>query len=117
MTSDTIAEIERNIQAAKPIAELADALDRLKTNRDFKKLILEGYFQQEAIRLVQLKADATFQSAERQRAILTQIDAIGALNQYFETVFFKANQARKAIAADEQSLIELAQESQEARDA
>lgn len=107
MSIDAIQEIELNISQAKKIVELGDCLERLRNNRDFKKVIQEGYFEQEAVRLVHLKSDISFQTPERQKSILTQIDSIGNLNQYFETVFHQARLASKAIEADEQTRDEI----------
>jgi CHAT domain-containing protein len=102
MTQDTVQAIEKNIQEAKEILELGNSLERLKLNRDFREVVLKGYFEKEAIRLVHLKADPLFQSPERQQSILAQIDAIGTLSGYFATVLQKADIARKAIEADEE---------------
>jgi CHAT domain-containing protein len=113
MSNDAIQEIELNISEAKKVVELGASLERLRNNRDFKKVIQEGYFQQEAIRLVHLKSDYSFQTPERQKSILTQIDAIGNLNQYFETVFHQASLARKAIEADEYTRDEILAEGAE----
>ena len=92
------------------MAELGDALARLRGNRDFKKVILEGFFEQEAVRLVHLKADSNMQSPESQKSILTQLDAIGTLAQYLRTVDMRANLAKKSIEYDEQTLEEIAAE-------
>lgn len=104
---ETLEAIDLNIREAKKFVDLADSLERLKSNKDFKKVIQEGYFEKEAIRLVHLKADPSMQTAERQQSIITQMDAIGALNQYFQSVFFQAKQAAKAIAADEETREEI----------
>jgi hypothetical protein len=45
-------------------------------------VILSGYFEQEAIRLVHLKSDPSMQSADSQKSILAQMDAIGNLAQF-----------------------------------
>lgn len=105
--SDQLHEIELNIKQAQKIVEQGNALERLRNNNDFKKVIMEGYFEQEAIRLVHLKADQNMQDVERQKSILNQIDAIGSLNQYFQTVFHRSSLASKAIAADEETREEL----------
>jgi hypothetical protein len=107
MLNDTIQRIEANIKEARKIVDLGDSLERLRSNRDFKKVIMEGYFEQEAIRLVHLKADPSMQSADMQKSIVSQMDAIGALHQYFTTVFHKASIARKAIDADEETRDEI----------
>lgn len=105
--SNQIQEIELNIKQAQKIVELGNALERLRNNSDFKKVISEGYFEQEAVRLVHLKSDQNMQSPDSQKSIIAQIDAIGALNQYFQTVFHRASLAGKAIEADEETREEL----------
>ncbi len=102
--------IEENIKAARKLVELGDALERLKSNRDFKTIVMEGYFEQEAIRLVQAKSNPGLQSAEMQKSILTQIDSIGNLNLYFSTIVQQANMARKNIEIDEAELEAIANE-------
>lgn len=103
MSQDVLNELDRNIREAKKIADVGDALERLRKNADFKTVIQEGFFEKEAIRLVHLKAEPNFQTAERQASIVTQMDAIGSLAQYLTTVLHKAALARKAIAADEET--------------
>ena len=107
MDSSDIQQIEANIKQSQKIVDLGESLERLRSNRDFKKVILEGYFEQEAIRLVHLKADPNMQTQERQQSILLQMDAIGSLNQYFNTLYMRATMANKAIVSDEQMRDEL----------
>jgi len=107
MSTETIQEIEQNIKQAKSLVEFGDALERLKGNKDFKKVIVEGFFEKEAIRLVHLKADRNMQSGDIQKSIITQMDAVGVLSQYFNTILIQANQASKSIAADEEARDEL----------
>lgn len=107
MTKTTVQAIEENIAEARKIVELGNALERLQANRDFKAIIKEGYLKAEAIRLVHAKANPALQSADSQRSIIQQMDAIGSLTQYFDTVFHKAALAEKAIAADEETRDEI----------
>lgn len=107
---DTLREIELDIQEAKKLVDLGTALDRLSNNRDFKKVIVEGFFKDEAIRLVHLKSDPNFQTPEKQQSILLQMDAIGSLEQYFRTVLNTARLAEKAIEAGEQAREEIYEE-------
>ena len=102
-----IKEIDLNIKQAQNFVDLGKSLERLRSNRDFKAVILDGYLEKEAIRLVHLKSDPNMQTSERQESIVKQIDAIGALNQYFTTVLQQANLASRAIAADEETREEL----------
>ena len=108
--SNQIKVIEESIKSAKKLVELADALERLKSNKDFKTIVMEGYFEKEAIRLVQAKSNPALQSAEMQKSIITQIDSIGNLNVYFTTLVQQASIARKSIEQDEAELEELAAE-------
>lgn len=107
MAQDVIQAIESNIKEARKIAEVGTALERLQSNRDFKKVVLEGYFEQEAVRLVHLKAEPAMQKPEMQQSILTQMDAIGSFAQYLDTVLHKASLATKAIASDEETRDEI----------
>lgn len=112
MNQDTLQEIDISIKKAKKLTDTADALQRLQLNKDFKTVVESGYFQDEAVRLVHLKADQNFQSPDAQRSIVQQIDAIGALHQYFQTVFYKATVARKSIDSDEETRQEILAEEQ-----
>ena len=105
--------IEENIKAARKLVDLGNALERLKSNKDFKTIITEGYFEKEAIRLVQAKSNPGLQSPEMQKSIITQIDAIGNLNSYFQTIATQASMARKNIEVDEAELEAIAAEETE----
>lgn len=113
MTTDVIQEIESNIKEAQKIVEMGNALNRLKHNQDFKKVIMEGFFKQEAIRLVHLRSDTAMQSQAMQDSINKQIDAIGSLSQYFQVIQHQASLAVKAIAADEEARDEILAEGNE----
>jgi len=107
MSNTDVQRIENNIKEARAIVELSNSLDRLKGNRDFKKLILEGYFRDEAVRLVHLKVDPSMQTAERQASVVSQIDAIGGLSSFLRTVEFNASIAAKAIESGEADIEEI----------
>lgn len=110
MSTETISAIERNIEKAKVVLDFSAALERLRGNRDFKKVVLEGYFEQEAIRLVHLKSDPNMQAPAIKQSIESQIDAIGQLSQFFSTVLQKAAMAGRQIEADQTTIEELAAE-------
>lgn len=102
-----IATIELTLSEAKKTAAIGTALERLLKNRDFKSLVLEGYLEQEAIRLVHAKAHPNLQGDGAQKDILVQIDAIGAFKDYLKVLEHKARMAVKAIEDSEESLEEL----------
>jgi hypothetical protein len=110
MTSDFVKDIETQLKVAKGIVEFHQSLERLADSKDFKKVILDGYFKDEAIRLVHLKADPAMQSADTQKSLLAQMDSIGALSSYFRSVRLKAEMAAKTIASNEDALAEIAAE-------
>lgn len=107
MNPTAVEEIELNIKQAQKIVDAGTSLERLMLNRDFKKVFIEGYLEQEAIRLVHLKSDESMQTPAKQESVIKQIDAIGAVSSYLNTVRWKAAQAVKAIDADEQTREEL----------
>jgi len=110
MSNDTVVALEREIQAAKQAIEVGQALDRLKNNRDFKLVITTGYFTEEAVRLVHLKAMPNMARPESQASIIQQIDAIGTFYGYLLKVEQQAQLAGAKVAADEDTLEELAAE-------
>lgn len=107
MSATELQQIEANIKQSDELIELGNCLERLRNNRDFLRVIKVGYFEQEAIRLVHLKADPNMQSEQSQKSITTQMDAIGNLSQYLATLQFKVGMAHKAKASDEEMRDEL----------
>jgi hypothetical protein len=108
--NEQFEEIELNIQEAKKLAGLGDALDRLTDNRDFIAVIREGYFKDEAVRLVQTKAAPGAKTEVIQAGITRSIDAIGELYQYFGKIEHQADLARMAISEGEEALSEMAEQ-------
>jgi len=97
MSNDAIQEIELSIKEAQKIVDLGAAVQRLASNRDFKKVVMEMYFEKEAVRLVHLKANPAMQDKERQEAIVKEMDAIGSFYQFLRTLEIQAEMARRAI--------------------
>lgn len=93
-----LKHIELTEQEAKASIELSKALDRLSNNRDFKKVVTEGYFKDEAVRLVLTKANPACSTDEIQKAIIRDIDAIGSFRQYLGQIQHNAEMATKALA-------------------
>jgi hypothetical protein len=97
MSNDAIQEIELSIKEAQKIVDLGAAVQRLASSRDFKKVVMEMYFEKEAVRLVHLKANPAMQDKERQEAIVKEMDAIGSFYQFLRTLEIQAEMARRAI--------------------
>lgn len=108
--STEIREIELNIKEAQKMVDLNKALERLRSNRDFKKVIQECYLKDEAVRLVHLKADSNMQDEKSQAAIGRDIDAIGSLAQFLNFIPLQADMAQRAIDDGEAALDEMREE-------
>lgn len=104
---EQLENIEISIEQAKKAIDMMESLLKLTKNKDFKKVINEGYFEKEASRLVLLKADPSMQSPEDQRLLDNSIIAIGFLRQYFSAVIQMGRMAERSIANDEVTREEL----------
>jgi hypothetical protein len=91
-----LAEIEISLEQAKDVVAAGLALQRLYANQDFIKVIADGYFKDEALRLVYLKGDSVL-DPEAMKDVDNQITAIGLLRTYFRKVMGQAQQAQQAI--------------------
>ena len=65
---------------------LKQALDRLETNPDFKKVILEGYFRDKAVNGVSLLATDYVRKNGLRAEIMENLVAISNLQDYFLTI-------------------------------
>lgn len=113
MVNTEIEAIERNIKQAEEIAEFGAAVERLRVNKDFQKVVQHGYFEREPIRLVHLKSDPAMQSAENQRSIVASMDAIGAFSAFLTQSLQRAEIASKQVAEGEAAIEEIAAEGSE----
>jgi hypothetical protein len=109
-TAAEITKIEQEVKNAKKTADLGAALDRLRNNRDFRKIILEGYLETEAVRLVHAKGNPECQRPEKQATIARDIDGIASFVQYLNTICQLADLADKDIKDSELQLDELRKE-------
>jgi len=110
---DVIGQIEISIEQAKEVVDVMKKLQRLTDNQDFKDIVLDGYFLDEASRLVLIKAEPSQQSEKDQKLINDSITAIGHFRQYLSTIMQTGKAAEHAIGADEQTIEEiLAEQSQ-----
>ena len=110
-TMDDLQQIEITIEDAKALIENRERLLRLGKNRDFKALIVEGYFKEEAARLVQDKpysnSDAMREDMER------NIDAIGYFRMYLNAIDQQGMTASRSLLDHEATRTEILEESAE----
>jgi len=105
--SDQLHEIELHIDEARKQIAFAESLDRLRDNKDFVAVIEDGFFKDEAERVVALKADPNIQGENEQKQIDNIITSIGGLRQYLRTIGQLRNMAQSAIEAGEEARDEI----------
>lgn len=66
--------------------DLAEALDRLERNDDFKKVISEGYFKEKAVMGVSLLATDYVKKSGLRPDVMEGLIAISALQDHFLTI-------------------------------
>jgi hypothetical protein len=110
MLNEQLETIELSIEQAKGMIAKLEAAQRLITNKDFTLLVDEGYFRDEASRLVLLKSDPSMQGDNEQREIDNGILAIGGFRKYISTVFQMGNTAMRTLADDENTREDLLNE-------
>jgi len=101
MNEQTIHELEVSMEEAKIHIELMEALKRLEENADFRRVIGEEYFKQEAIRLVHLKSDKEMLAPERAQNVDNAMIAIGKLNEFFNRIWQFGYMAQQTFAEAE----------------
>ncbi|RLD76245.1 MAG: hypothetical protein DRJ15_15700 [Bacteroidetes bacterium] len=114
MPKDTIMNQEEQIEAVELSIKQAEmhittmeSLEKLTKNEDFTSIILDGYFKEEASRLVLIKAEPSMQGVEDQAQITKSIDSIGYLRQYFSTIMNLGRMADKAVIDHKETHAEL----------
>lgn len=108
-----LEEVDIQIKMAKEMIALRDSYVKLSENKHFKDVIENGYFKEEAARLVMAKS-ATL-SDDQQSKIDGMIMGVGALANYFEMVMRRGNEMEQALEDHESTREEiLAEEIQEA---
>lgn len=87
--------IEVSIEEARKVVKRGDAIERLMKNRDFKMIFLDGYFKEEAHRLVSISADPGLK--EHHGEIMGNIHAISRTQQFLQLTSRMADMARQQI--------------------
>lgn len=105
-----LQQVEISMEKAKEAVALADALERLHDNKDFKLVFTENYFKNEAARAVLFKGDNVTQNEVQQADIDRVIAGIGALYAHFNDIFQQGNMAQQALHADANTREEILQE-------
>ena len=105
--------IELTIEEAKKNIERMEALERLHTNADFKNVLLEGFLEKEALRLVRAKAFPSIRNEpERQKFIEDRLSAIAEVYSWFNQINQEGAASLAAMEDFEQTREEILKEIQ-----
>jgi hypothetical protein len=109
-TDNQLQEINLTIEEAQKNIELMEAYHRLQDNLDFKKLILEGYYINEAADLVANKVRPELAQEHHQQMIDRLILGVGGLRMYLTKVHNMGVQAKNALDAHYRTREEIMEE-------
>ena len=109
-TNEDIHQLEVTLENAKEAVAAKDACNRLTDNKDFQKIVVEGYLQNFAARQVMLRADPEFKDPEKQADVLKAIDGIGQFRMFMLNIMAQGTAAQNAIEGDEATLEEIRNE-------
>lgn len=93
--SDT-HELETTIEELREIVARKHAAIKLESNREYKKLILDGLFKEEAARLVSLSAEPSM--IREAELIMESIRAISHFQQYMRAIIQMGTVAENNLA-------------------
>lgn len=100
----TVETLDTYIQGQRLPVKRADALNRLRKNKDFKELITEGYLQNEVLRLTSLLSTPNFETND---GLVKRLEAISLFAQFLQTIEQEADIAKNQIATAEEAREEL----------
>jgi hypothetical protein len=107
MTENTLDQIEIELEEAKKKVKDMEAMDRLKQNKDFKDIFMEGYFKDAASHLVLLKALPEMQEEQHQVSIVKRMDAIGHLREHIRGIYQMGRAAKNSLNEMEETRVEI----------
>lgn len=107
-----IQEVELSIEQAKGLIARKDQALKLTDNKDFKALVLQGYFVDEAARLALLSSDPML-DAEARADVMQGVLALGYFKRYITGIIHFGRMAEKDLAAHTETLAELHSEGDE----
>lgn len=105
-----IQELEISIDEAKKAVETGEMAERLSSNSDFRKVIVEGYFLHEAARLALLHSDPGLR-ADIKATVLDEMKGPGALKRYLSHLVQRGFAANQQIQDTRNHIFELRTES------
>lgn len=102
---NTTKELEHALKVAKHQASVGEKLAKLKSNREFKALITDGYLKKEALRLTSLCGSSNM--AGQRDEIFLALQAVSKLQSYLDQLAAEAERAKDLIPDLEEELHEV----------
>lgn len=112
MSNEDIQHVELSLEEAKKLVSFGEAITRLEKNRDFRAVILDGYFTEEARRLTFLTADTQLDQNSA-NAVWAGIRSIGELRAFLMHRKTMGEVAKREVMEHQQTLDELRAEDAE----
>jgi hypothetical protein len=103
---NVLEQLERHVEKLKYAVEMRDMAVRLADNRDFRKLILDGFCVSEAARYVQESGDPALTPNQRADA-LNLAQASGHLKRFIAITIQLGNQAAEDVRSTEEQIDEV----------
>ena len=107
-TEEELNQLDVNMAEAKHFIDIKNSTLKLFKNREFKKVVLDYYFKEEAARLVMAKSSSL--TEDQKKLIDNMIYGIGALSNFFDSVLTRGMQSEQAYHDDENARTEILQE-------
>ena len=100
-----IEQVEIQIEMANKLRKLRDTCVKLTNSESFKDVITEGYFKEEAARLVMAKSSNL--TTDQMKLIDNMQYGIGALANFLESVMRRGSEMDTAIGEHEETREEI----------
>ena len=100
-----LEQVEIQIEMASKLRKMRDNCVKLTASEPFKDIITEGYFKEEAARLVMAKSASL--TPEQMTLIDNMIFGVGALANYIESVMRRGAEMDQAIGEHEETREEI----------
>ena len=100
-----LEQVEIQIEMANKLRKMRDNCVKLTASKTWKDIIDDGYFKEEAARLVMAKSAAL--NPEQMKLIDNMIFGIGALANYIESVMRRGAEMDQAIGEHEETREEI----------
>ena len=102
-----LADIDERIKQLEGQIELHKALERLHENEDFKKVVLDGYFEKESARVFDMLTIPSNLKRDQIQNLMDMMSAIRNVKGYFKTVIVNASMAPEQIEEEREFRKEL----------